>query len=132
MISGHRPFRLFGFLPKQRLSNYKQCAQARVLKTFGHAAFFHPSNERPMYTETNLTTEQSNNQSQNEGLSRLVLDELLEQSIAQKKGLAIYLSAQVIHAIFVRRIDENTIELRNQTSNRVIIRCDRIDAISLP
>lgn len=85
-----------------------------------------------MYTETNVATEQCNNHSQNDGLSRLILDEVLEQSLAQKKGLAIYLNAQVIHAIFVRRLDENTIELRNQTSNRVIIRCDRIDAISIP
>lgn len=85
-----------------------------------------------MYTETNVATEQCNNHSQNDCLSRLILDEVLEQSLAQKKGLAIYLNAQVIHAIFVRRLDENTIELRNQTSNRVIIRCDRIDAISIP
>ena len=83
---------------------------------------------------THSVTTQSGTQSvgQSNGLSRTILDDLLEQSMAQKKGLAIYLSAQVIHAIFVRRIDENTIELRNQTSNRVIVRCDRIDAISIP
>ena len=84
-----------------------------------------------MHIETNLPAEQYNCQSQNNGLSRLILEEVLAQSIAQKKGLAIYLNAQVIHAIFVRRHDENTIELRNQTSSRVIIRCDRIDAISI-
>lgn len=65
-------------------------------------------------------------------ISRIALDEILTSSLANRQGLAIYLSAQVIHAIFVRRIDDNTIELRNQTSNRVIVRCDRIDAISIP
>ena len=85
-----------------------------------------------MHTETQLTTLQGSPHLHHSGLSRLVLDDLLEQSMIQKKGLAIYLSAQVIHAIFVRRLDENTIELRNQTSNRVIVRCDRIDAISIP
>lgn len=83
-----------------------------------------------MHTETQLTNMHGNQY--HSGLSRMILDEMLEQSIAQKKGLAIYLSAQVIHAIFVRRIDEHTIELRNQTSNRVIVRCDRIEAISIP
>ena len=85
-----------------------------------------------MQTETHLTTLPCIQHFHSGGLSRTILDEVLEQSIAQKKGLAIYLSAQVIHAIFVRRLDENTIELRNQTSNRVIVRCDRIDAISIP
>ncbi len=85
-----------------------------------------------MHTETQITTMQGSSQFHHGGLSRIILDDLLEQSLAQKKGLAIYLSAQVIHAIFVRRIDENTIELRNQTSTRVIVRCDRIDAISIP
>jgi len=84
-----------------------------------------------MYTEAQLTSMQSNHHLHC-GLPRIILDDVLEQSIAQKKGLAIYLGAQVIHAIFVRRIDENTIELRNQTSNRVIVRCDRIEAISIP
>ena len=85
-----------------------------------------------MQTETQLATLQCNQHIHNIGLSRTILDDVLEQSMAQKKGLAIYLSSQVIHAIFVRRLDENTIELRNQTSNRVIVRCDRIDAISIP
>ena len=84
-----------------------------------------------MHTETQLTNRQSNHHTRS-GLSRMILDDLLEQSIVQKKGLAIYLGAQVIHAIFVRRIDEYTIELRNQTSNRVIVCCDRIEAISIP
>lgn len=85
-----------------------------------------------MYTKANLSAQPSMHTSHSDGLSRTVLDDMFEQSMSQKKGLAIYLGAQVIHAIFVRRIDENTIELRNQTSSRVIVRCDRIDAISLP
>ncbi len=102
------------------------------LGKFFRIAVEHLHLERQMPTEAQLATTQCHQHLDKIGLSREVLDDVLEQSIAQKKGLAIYLSAQVIHAIFVRRLDENTIELRNQTSNRVIVRCDRIDAISIP
>jgi hypothetical protein len=60
------------------------------------------------------------------------LEEVLNQSLAQKKGLAIHVAGQVINAIFVKRVDANMIEVRNQTFARILIRTDRIDAIAIP
>ena len=64
-------------------------------------------------------------------LAPTAIEEILSQSLVQKKGMAIYIGGQVINAIFVKRIDANTIEVRNQTFGRIIIRQDRIDAIAL-
>ena len=59
------------------------------------------------------------------------VEEVLNQSLTQKKGMAIYIGGQVINAIFVKRIDANTIEVKNQTFGRIIIRMDRVDAIAM-
>ena len=59
------------------------------------------------------------------------VEEILNQSLNQKKGMTIYLGGQVINGVFVKRLDANTIEVRNQTYGRIIIRVDRIDAIAL-
>jgi len=64
-------------------------------------------------------------------LSPAAVEEILNQSLSQKKGMTIYIDGQVINGIFVKRIDGNTIEVRNQTYSRIIIRVDRIDAIAL-
>jgi phage replication-related protein YjqB (UPF0714/DUF867 family) len=66
-----------------------------------------------------------------EPLAGAAVEEILNQSLAQKKGLAIYISGQVINALFVKRIDANTIEVRNQSFGRMIIRMDRVDAIAI-
>lgn len=64
-------------------------------------------------------------------LAPAAVDEVLNQSLTQKKGLSIYVAGQVINAIFVKRIDANTIEVRNQTFGRILIRVDRIDALAI-
>ncbi len=64
-------------------------------------------------------------------LSTAAVEEVLNQSLTQKKGMAIYVGGQVINAIFVKRIDINTIEVKNQSSGRIIIRMDRVDAIAI-
>lgn len=64
-------------------------------------------------------------------LSPAAVEEILNQSLSQKKGMTIYIDGQVINGVFVKRIDANTIEVRNQTYSRIIIRVDRIDAIAL-
>ena len=76
-------------------------------------------------TETTLA------QSTLAGLSASAVEEILSQSLAQKKGLSIYIGGQVINAIFVKRIDANTIEVKNQTFGRIIVRMDRVDAIAI-
>ena len=70
-------------------------------------------------------------QSTNNALASAVVEEVLNQSLTQKKGVAIYVGGQVINAIFVKRIDANTIEVKNQTFGRIIIRMDRVDAIAI-
>ena len=64
-------------------------------------------------------------------LAPAAVEEILNQSLAQKKGMSIYIGGQVINCVFVKRIDANTIEVRNQAVSRIIIRVDRIDAIAL-
>ena len=76
-------------------------------------------------TETTLA------QSTSGALAAAAVEEVLNQSLTQKKGMAIYIGGQVINAIFVKRIDANTIEVKNQTFGRIIIRMDRVDAIAM-
>ena len=76
-------------------------------------------------------TENTLAQSTNNALASAVVEEVLNQSLTQKKGVAIYVGGQVINAIFVKRIDANTIEVKNQTFGRIIIRMDRVDAIAI-
>jgi threonine dehydratase len=70
-------------------------------------------------------------QSPSAAIAPAALEEVLNQSLAQKKGLAIHVAGQVINAVFVKRVDANTIEVRNQTFGRILIRVDRIDAIAI-
>lgn len=70
-------------------------------------------------------------QSTSAALAAAAVEEVLNQSVTQKKGMAIYIGGQVINAIFVKRIDANTIEVKNQTFGRIIIRMDRVDAIAM-
>ena len=76
-------------------------------------------------TETTLA------QSTTGAISTTAVEEILNQSLAQKKGMAIYIGGQVINAIFVKRIDVNTIEVKSQSFGRMLIRTDRIDAIAI-
>ena len=70
-------------------------------------------------------------QSTSGAVSAPAVEEVLNQSLAQKKGMSIYIGGQVINAIFVKRIDANMIEVKNQTFGRIIIRMDRVDAIAI-
>ncbi len=70
-------------------------------------------------------------QSTSGAMATAAIEEVLNQSLAQKKGMAIYIGGQIINAIFVKRIDANTIEVKNQTFGRIIIRMDRVDAIAI-
>lgn len=64
-------------------------------------------------------------------LNAAAVEEILNTSQTQKKGMSIYTGGQVINCLFVKRIDGNTIEVRNQQFGRIILRIDRIDAIAL-
>lgn len=55
--------------------------------------------------------------------------ELFDYSLKEKKGLTFYVQGQTIPGVVTKMIGEDAIEVRNQTSNRIIIRLDRIDAV---
>ncbi len=78
-----------------------------------------------------VMTQTSLAQSTSAAFAPAPIEEVFNQSLAQKKGLSIYVPGQVINAIFVKRVDANTIEVRNQTFGRILIRVDRIDAIAI-
>lgn len=68
--------------------------------------------------------------SQTPSKSPQAFQELFDYSLKEKKGLTFYVQGQTIAGIVTKVIGDDTIEVRNQTSNRIIIRLDRIDAVA--
>lgn len=61
-----------------------------------------------------------------------IFRELLELSQRDKKGLIFHISGQVIGGYVVHILDEGkAVEVRNQTHSRIIIRLERVDAVSM-
>lgn len=56
--------------------------------------------------------------------------ELFDLSQKEKKGLTFYVQGQTIPGVVTKMIGEDAVEVRNQTSSRIIIRLDRIDAVA--
>ena len=56
--------------------------------------------------------------------------ELLDRSEKERKGLMFYVKGQTIPGIVVK-IGADTVEVRNQTYGRIIIRLDSIDAVAI-
>ena len=56
--------------------------------------------------------------------------ELFEISRAEKKGLTFYIGGQTVPGI-VTKVNPDTVEVRNQSHSRVVIRLDRVDAVAL-
>ena len=56
--------------------------------------------------------------------------ELFDYSLKEKKGLTFFVQGQTIPGVVTKILSEDAIEVRNQTSSRIIIRLDRIDAVS--
>lgn len=56
--------------------------------------------------------------------------ELFDYSQKEKKGLTFYVKGQTIAGVVTKMAGDDAIEVRNQTSNRIIIRLDRIDAVA--
>jgi hypothetical protein len=55
--------------------------------------------------------------------------ELFDYSLKEKKGLTFFVQGQTIPGVVTKMLGDDAIEVRNQTSNRIIIRLDRIDAV---
>ena len=56
--------------------------------------------------------------------------ELFDYSQKEKKGLTFYVQGQTIPGVVTKMIGDDAVEVRNQTSTRIIIRLDRIDAVA--
>jgi hypothetical protein len=55
----------------------------------------------------------------------------LEESQQGKKGLTFYVNGNTVNGYVVRIIDDHAIEIRNQTSSKVLVLLDRLDAIAM-
>jgi hypothetical protein len=55
----------------------------------------------------------------------------LEESQQGKKGLTFYINGNTVNGYVVRIIDDHCVEIRNQTSTKVLVLLDRLDAIAL-
>jgi len=56
--------------------------------------------------------------------------ELLDRSEKERKGLMFYVKGQTIPGVVIK-INADTVEVRNQTYGRVVIRLDSIDAVAI-
>ncbi len=57
--------------------------------------------------------------------------ELIEQSQKEKKGLTFFIKGQNVGGVVTKIISPETVEVRNQTFSRIIIRLDQVDAVAI-
>ncbi len=55
----------------------------------------------------------------------------LEESLQNKKGLTFYVNGNTVNGYVVRIIDDSAVEVRNQTSSKILILLNRLDAITM-
>jgi len=55
----------------------------------------------------------------------------LEESLQNKKGLTFYINGNTVNGYVVRIIDDLSVEVRNQSSSKVLIFLNRLDAIAM-
>lgn len=55
----------------------------------------------------------------------------LEESLQNKKGLTFYVNGNTVNGYVVRIIDDSAVEVRNQTSSKMLILLNRLDAITM-
>ena len=55
----------------------------------------------------------------------------LEESQQSKKGLTFYVNGNTVNGYVVRIIDDHSVEIKNQTSTKVLVLLDRLDAIAM-
>jgi hypothetical protein len=89
-----------------------------VTKTLGAVALFLALSSGSVFSQT-IPTKPTQ-----------AFQELFDYSQKEKKGLTFYVQGQAIPGVVTKIIGEDAVEVRNQTSNRIIIRLDRIDAVA--
>lgn len=60
-----------------------------------------------------------------------VFQELFDVSTKEKKGLTFYIGGQTVPGLVVKMHGDEVVEVMNRTAPRILIRIDRIDAVSL-
>ena len=53
----------------------------------------------------------------------------LEESQAKKKGLTFFINGNTVNGYVTRIIDDNAVEVTNQTSTKALIFLERLDAL---
>ncbi len=66
-----------------------------------------------------------------QGGTNQVFQELIDQSLKDKKGLTFFIKGQTIGGAVTKQIGPEIVEVRNQTYSRVIIRLDQVDAVAI-
>lgn len=60
------------------------------------------------------------------------IEQALSAAQQEKRGITLYVAGQAIGGAVTRIEPGQWVELRNQTSSKIIVRLDRIDAVALP
>ena len=55
----------------------------------------------------------------------------LEESLQNKKGLTFYVNGNTVNGYVIRIVDDSSVEVRNQSSSKVRVLLDRLDAIAM-
>ena len=55
----------------------------------------------------------------------------LEESLQNKKGLTFYVNGNTVNGYVIRIVDDSSVEVRNQSSSKVLVLLDRLDAIAM-
>ncbi len=73
----------------------------------------------------------SNSTNASQGASMNTFQELIDQSLKDKKGLTFFIKGQTIGGAVTKQIGPEIVEVRNQTYSRIIIRLDQVDAVAI-
>lgn len=60
------------------------------------------------------------------------IEQALNVALQDKRGITLYVSGQVVAGAVTRVEPGQWVELKNQTSGKIIVRLDRIDGIAAP
>ena len=55
----------------------------------------------------------------------------LDESLQSKKGLTFYINGNTVNGYVVRIVDDSSVEVRNQSSSKVLVFLNRLDAIAM-
>lgn len=55
----------------------------------------------------------------------------LEESLQSKKGLTFYLNGTTVNGYVTRIIDDRSVEIKNQTTTKVLVLLERLDAVAM-